>query len=97
MPVRARFDAWSALVNYILGVAWQNAANARRQHGWSDRTALLTNVAAEWTRLDPTGYPFLREVAGQLPVHDDREQFLAGGDLILIGIRSKSDFEKALP
>jgi hypothetical protein len=31
-------------------------------------------------------YPFARQVAAQLPGHDDREQFLAGIDLILTGI-----------
>jgi hypothetical protein len=31
-------------------------------------------------------YPFLHQVAAQLPGHDDREQFLAGIDIILAGI-----------
>jgi hypothetical protein len=31
VPETARFDAWSAPVNYILGVAGQNAANARNR------------------------------------------------------------------
>ena len=38
--------------------------------------------------LDPDDYPFTRAVAAQLRDHDDREQFLAGIDLILAGIRS---------
>ena len=42
--------------------------------------------AAQWAQLDPTKYPFVRQVAAQLPGHDDREQFLAGIDLILNGI-----------
>ena len=88
VPERARFDAWSALVNYILGVAGQNAANARRGHGETGRTALLAAVAARWAQLDPAEYPFLREIAVQLPRHDDREQFLAGIDLILAGIQT---------
>lgn len=82
----ARFDAWSALVNYILGVAAQNADNARRHHGAADRETLLAAMAARWQQLDPEDYPFLREVAAHLPGHDDREQFLAGIDLILAGI-----------
>ncbi len=88
VPERARFDAWSALVNYILGVAGQNAANARRGRGETDRTALLAAIAARWAELDPAEYPFLREAAVQLPRHDDREQFLAGIDLILAGIQT---------
>ncbi|MGI3903651.1 MAG: TetR/AcrR family transcriptional regulator [Janthinobacterium lividum] len=88
VPERAQFDAWSALVNYILGVARQNAENARGRSGDTDRTTLLTAVAARWARLDQDEHPFLRQVAAQLAHHDDREQFLAGIDLILAGIVS---------
>ncbi len=88
VPERAQFDAWSALVNYIIGVAGQNAANARLRPSDADRTVLLTAVAARWMQLNPARYPFLRQVAKQLPGHDDREQFLAGIDLILAGIET---------
>ncbi len=85
VPERARFDAASALVNYVLGVAGQNAANARHARGM-DRSAFLATVASGWARLDPAAYPFVRRVATQLREHDDRDQFLAGIDLILAGI-----------
>jgi AcrR family transcriptional regulator len=86
VPERAQFDSASALVNYILGVAGQNAANARLLPRETDRTAFLATVAARWARLDPAEYPFVRRMATQLRDHDDREQFLAGIDLILAGI-----------
>ena len=86
VPEGARFDSWSALVNYILGVAGQNAANARLLPRETDRSAVLAIVAAHWAQLDPTEYPFARRVATQLRDHDDRAQFLAGIDLILAGI-----------
>jgi AcrR family transcriptional regulator len=86
VPERALFDAASALVNYILGVAGQNAANARLVPRGTDRSAFLAAVAARWAQLDPAEYPFVRQVATQLREHDDREQFLAGIDLILAGI-----------
>jgi AcrR family transcriptional regulator len=88
VPERAQFDSWSVLVNYILGVAGQNAANARLFPGETDRSAFLATVAAQWARLDPAEYPFLRQMAAPLRDHDDREQFLAGIDLILSGIGS---------
>lgn len=88
VPEQARFHAWSACVNYIMGVAGQNAANARHRRGEADRPTLLGVVAAGWAQLDPAAFPFLREAAGQLPGHDDREQFAAGMDLILAGIDS---------
>jgi AcrR family transcriptional regulator len=87
VPEGALFDAASALVNYVLGVAGQNAANARvLVHDPVDRSAFLATVAAQWAQLDPATYPFVHKAATQLRDHDDREQFLAGVDLILAGI-----------
>jgi AcrR family transcriptional regulator len=86
VPKAALFDSASALVHYILGVAGQNAANARVHTAGMDRSAFLASVAAQWEALDPAKYPFVRQMAAQLRGHDDREQFLAGIDLILAGI-----------
>ncbi|MGH3206403.1 MAG: TetR/AcrR family transcriptional regulator [Trebonia sp.] len=86
VPERAQFNCASALVNYILGLAGQYAAAARLPTRYPDRAAFLGTVAARWARLDPERYPFVHQVAAQLPGHDDREQFLAGIDLILAGI-----------
>jgi AcrR family transcriptional regulator len=86
VPARAQFNCASALVNYILGVAGQNAANARRVPRDADRTAYLAAVAAQWAQQDPAEYPFVHRVAADLRDHDDRDQFLAGIDLILDGI-----------
>jgi AcrR family transcriptional regulator len=86
VPERAQFDSASALVNYILGLAGQYAAGARLLPRETDRSAFLGTIAAQWAQRDPAEYPFLRQVATQLADHDDREQFLAGIDLILAGI-----------
>ena len=84
---QALFDSAGALVNYVLGVAGQNAANARLlAAGEADRSAFLATVAAQWEQLDPARYPFVHRAGSQLREHDDREQFLAGVDLILAGI-----------
>ena len=88
VPERAQFDCASAPVNYVLGVARQNAANARLHARQTDRSAFLANVAAWWSQLDPAQYPFVRQVATRLREHDDREQFLAGIELILAGIET---------
>jgi hypothetical protein len=85
VPGLAQFDCASALLNYVLGLAGQYAAAVRLLPPDTDRTAFLTSLAARWTQLDPVQYPFLHQVATQLPGHDDREQFLAGIDLILAG------------
>jgi AcrR family transcriptional regulator len=86
VPVSAQFTAASTVLNFILGVGGQNAANARALAGTTNRTDLLETVSAAWARLDPGEYPFTRNVADELRDHDDREQFLAGIDLILAGI-----------
>ncbi|AHH97742.1 TetR/AcrR family transcriptional regulator [Kutzneria albida] len=87
VPERALFDAAGALVNYVLGVAGQNAANARAlAHGEADRSVFLATAAAHWSQLDPDKYPFVHKAATQLREHDDREQFLAGVDIFLAGI-----------
>jgi AcrR family transcriptional regulator len=87
VPEHALFDAAGALVNYVLGVAGQNAANARiLASGEADRSVFLAGVAAQWAQLDPGKYPFVHKVATQLREHDDREQFLSGVDIFLAGI-----------
>jgi AcrR family transcriptional regulator len=88
VPERAQFDAASALLNYILGLAGQYAAGARLIPRDTDRTTFLATVAAQWAQLEPAEYPFVLRMTAQLPDHDDRNQFLAGIDLILVGITS---------
>lgn len=86
VPSTALFDSASAILHYILGVAGQNAANARIHAPGTDRSAFLASVATQWLAQDPARYPFVRQMASQLRDHDDRAQFLAGVDLILAGI-----------
>jgi AcrR family transcriptional regulator len=82
----AQFTSASALLHYILGVSNQNAANARAPRPEANRTEFLRGVSAAWAELDPDEYAFIRNIAGHVREHDDREEFLAGVDLILAGI-----------
>jgi hypothetical protein len=86
VPKDSWFTATSALVHYILGAAGQNAANAHVLEPGVDRSEFLGAVSRAWEELDPEDYSFTRAVANQMREHDDREQFLAGVDLILTGI-----------
>lgn len=88
VPRPIQFNATTAILSFILGLAGQYAAGARFFASGSDRATLLKAIADKWERLDPVAYPFVRQVAAQLPEHDDREQFLAGVDLILAGIET---------
>lgn len=86
VPEPALFDAATALLSYVLGVAGQNAANARHAPAGTTRPRHLAEAADRWLALDPGQYPFLHRVAEQLRDHDDRAQFAAGLDLVLAGI-----------
>jgi AcrR family transcriptional regulator len=86
VPEGDQFNAVSALLNYLLGLAGQHAAAARLLARAAGRSEFLGGIADQWAGLDPAEYPFVRRMAAQLADHDDRTQFLAGIDLILTGI-----------
>lgn len=86
----ALFDAGSALLHYILGVAVQNAANARLVPRGTDRDVHLGQIADRWMRYDTDQYPFVHKLTARLRGHDDREQFLAGIDFLLTGITTSA-------
>ncbi|MEU1630491.1 TetR/AcrR family transcriptional regulator C-terminal domain-containing protein [Streptomyces sp. NPDC020096] len=100
VPEDGWFTAGSTLMHYILGAAGQNAANtasARTRGPDADRAQFLDTVAEAWEQLDPDDYPITRAVAGQMREHDDREQFLAGIDLILAGITTALHLPSGTP
>ncbi|MGW2280189.1 TetR/AcrR family transcriptional regulator [Streptomyces sp. NPDC001770] len=89
VPEAGWFTVTSALMHYVLGAAGQNATNtenARTLGPDMTRTEFLDAASTAWEGLDPDAYPFTRAVADQMRGHDDREQFLAGVDLVLAGI-----------
>ena len=89
VPHEKQWVAACALLNYLLGVSGQNAANAVNARGAGlERAHFLDSMAATWSRLDAQAFPFARKVAGQLRTHDDREDFLAGIDLIVQGMQA---------
>lgn len=89
VPPDGQWLAACTLLNYLLGVSGQNAANAviAREKGL-ERAHFLDTMALAWSRLDAQAFPFARKVAGQLRAHDDREDFLAGIDLIVHGMQA---------
>lgn len=89
VPDAAQWATASVLLNYILGVGSQNAANGQfaRTRG-IDRDAFLAALSAKWLALDPEDFAFTRSFADRLPTHDDRADFQAGIDVILDGIAS---------
>jgi len=85
-PAADQFTSTSALLHYIIGAGSQNATNSRSPAARGDRQDVLETIARQWEGLDPEEYAFTRAMAGQLRVHDDRAEFLAGIDLILVGL-----------
>lgn len=85
----ALFTAGATLVSYILGVSSQNADNGRRLDPPVNRADFLASVAARWKALDAREYPFTRKAAAHLLAHDDREEFVAGLDIVLDGIEAR--------
>jgi hypothetical protein len=82
----------------MLGVGGQTAANAQvARLGDMNRESYLEAAAKEWAALDPVAFAFVRSVAGQLPRHSDRQDFLAGLDLILAGTRMLTGAAKTRP
>jgi hypothetical protein len=68
----------------------QNAANARLLPPATDRATFLADITDRWLQHDADRYPFVHQMSKQLRVHDDREQFLAGIDILLAGIAPQS-------
>jgi AcrR family transcriptional regulator len=89
VPEADLFSVASALLYYIFGVGNQNAAMARAVEPSTNRAEFFERIVAQWAALDPTEFPFLQAITGQMRDHDDRVQFLDGVDLILAGIASR--------
>ena len=91
VPEAAQWSTVSVLLSYILGVGSQHATNMYLARAQSmNRASLLANVAKAWSELDADDYPFTRSIAARMSAHDDREDFLAGVNLILGGIGGAS-------
>lgn len=86
---RQRFHAVTAVV----GVVVANAADLGQEpppevvDGLVGREEFLGRYAATWRTLDAGKYPFVHEIVDEFDGHDDKEQFLAGLELTLTGLR----------
>ncbi|AYG02755.1 TetR/AcrR family transcriptional regulator [Gryllotalpicola protaetiae] len=88
VPSDALFTAVSTLVNYIVGVGSQNAVNTHILAAGADRETFLNTVADRWESFDLREGSLISRLAAQLRVHGDREEFLAGIDIILAGLEA---------
>ncbi|MFZ3561131.1 MULTISPECIES: TetR/AcrR family transcriptional regulator [unclassified Streptomyces] len=89
LTTRQRFHAVSAITGVVVGTAADLGMELpeRLLDGGVDREEHLGRFAETWRRLDAEEFPFVREIADEFAVHDDRDQFLAALDLTLAGLR----------
>lgn len=86
---RQSFDATSAVLGYVIGIAADLGRQPPQQvlNGEITREEYTEWFAARWREQDPAEYPFLHHIVDVFATHDDRAQFRAGLDLLLAGIR----------
>lgn len=88
VPAERQFYVATAIFTYVLGVAAQMTRNAQTAAPEQTQDEWLAEQSKRWAQLDPEVYPFLHSTAAEFRTHDDREQFTAGLDLLLTGIRA---------
>lgn len=86
---RERFHAVSAVIGYVVGIAADLGQQPPQAvlSGEVDRGEYLGRFVEQWRALDVEEFPFLHEVVDEFESHDDAEQFVAGLDLLLAGLR----------
>lgn len=90
---RQVFHATSAVVGFVIGTAADLGQEppAVVVSGEVTREQYLAKITGEWRALDATAYPFIHHIVDEFERHSDREQFAAGLDLLLAGLRLKAE------
>ena len=83
------FHAVSAVVGYVIGTAADLGREPPREvlTGEVARDAFIAQYADAWRQLDPATFPFVHHIVDAFAHHDDADQFRAGLDLLLAGLR----------
>lgn len=88
-----QFHAVSAVVGFVVGIAADLGQEPPREvlEGKVGRDEYLERFADQWRALDPEEYPFVTHVVEEFSGHDDADQFRAGLDLLLAGLRLQAE------
>jgi AcrR family transcriptional regulator len=83
------FNAVSAVLGFVIGIAADLGQQPPQEvlDGEIDRHGYIARYAEQWRQLDPEAFPFMHHIVEEFAVHDDVEQFRAGLDLLLDGLR----------
>jgi len=86
---RECFHATSAIVGFVIGTAADMGQQLPPEvaSGEVGREEYLARAVDQWRSLDAAEYPFLHHILDEFAAHDDRDQFRAGLDLLLDGLR----------
>ncbi|QKT07993.1 TetR/AcrR family transcriptional regulator [Gordonia sp. X0973] len=92
LPPRESFHAVSAVMGFVIGTAADlgQAIPAEVLDGSVSRDEHIAAHANEWRSLDAEQFPFVHYIVDEFVTHDDAEQFRAGLDLLLDGLRASA-------
>ncbi len=90
---RQRFHATSAVVGYVIGTAADMGQEPPEivLSGEMNREEYLAEATAHWRALDPDEFPYIHHIVDEFAGHQDVDQFRAGLDLLLAGLRLQAD------
>jgi AcrR family transcriptional regulator len=86
---RQTFHAVSAVMGFVVGTAADLGQQPPQEvlDGKIGRDEFIARYADKWRELDPETFPFMHHIVDEFAVHDDADQFRAGLDLLLAGLR----------
>ena len=86
---RQSFHAVSAVLGFVVGIAADLGQEPPQEvlDGTTDREEYIARYADQWRELDPAAFPFVHHIVDEFAGHDDADQFRAGLDLLLAGLR----------
>lgn len=89
LTARQSFHAVSAIMGFVIGVAADLGQQPPQEvsDGTVSRDEYIAGAADQWRALDPETFPFIHHILDEFAVHDDTDQFRAGLDLLLAGLR----------
>jgi AcrR family transcriptional regulator len=86
---RQSFHAVSAVLGFVVGIAADLGQEPPQEvlDGTTSREEYIARYADQWRELDPETFPFVHHIVDEFARHDDTDQFHAGLDLLLAGLR----------
>ena len=93
---RQAFHATSAIIGFVIGTAADMGQELPEVlvTGQVLPEVYMARVVDQWRSLDPQEFPFVHHIIDEFAGHDDADQFRAGLDLLLAGLRLQADGEQ---